>query len=87
MDLTSSLEVNFGARQGPAKFTNKVKKLGKFFYHKMQKLGKIQSLGSYLKFRGQNLGYLSPLFWGQNLGLQQECQRQILGPSAPDLLI
>ena len=30
---------------------------------------RVPILGSYLKFKGQNLGYLSPVFWRQNLGL------------------
>ena len=38
---------------------------------------KVPSSGSYLKFRVQNLGYLSPM------GLQQEFQKQILGQSPP----
>ena len=37
MDLTSSLEANL--EQGPAKFTKKTGKIGKFCYHKTQKLG------------------------------------------------
>ena len=39
-------------------------------YHKRQKLRQNpqkEILESYLKFKGQNLGYLSPLFWRQNL--------------------
>ena len=49
--------------------------------------GKIPVLGSNLKFRGQNSDIYHLSFWRQNLGLQQEFQRQILGPSPPDLLI
>ena len=49
---------------------------------------KIPILESYLKFRGQNLGYLSLIFLEAKFGVQQEFQRQSLGPSPPpDCLI
>ena len=45
-------------------------------------------LGLYLKFKGQNLGYLSPIFLEAKSGLRHEFQRQNLGPTPfPDLLI
>ena len=49
----------------------------------MQSWRKVPILGSYLnsKFRGQNLGICHLYSWRQNLGLQQEFQRQVLGPS------
>ena len=49
--------------QGPAKFKEK---FGKFCHHKMQKLGESSNFGViYMKFRGQNLGYLSHIFGGK----------------------
>ena len=48
---------------------------------------KVPILVSYPKFRGQNLGYLSLIFLEAKFWLQQEFQRQILGPSPSDLLI
>ena len=50
---------------------NKRKNLGSsvtIIRHKS--LGKIPILGSYLKFRGQNLGYLSPIFLEANFGAE-----------------
>ena len=37
--------------------------------------------GSYLKFKGQNLGYLSPIILEAKFGALTEFQRQILRPS------
>ena len=59
LDLASSLEAKFGAR-----FSQE--NIGEFCYYNTQKLGKESQfwghLGLYLKFKGQNLGYLSPIF-------------------------
>ena len=79
---------------------NKRKNLESSVTKRHKSWGKVSILGSYLKFRGQNLGYLSFIFLEaelglqqefqrQNLGLQQEFQRQTLEPSPPppDLLI
>ena len=93
LDLASSLEAKFGARfsqvyQIRGKIWGvlslqdaKIGKESKFWGH----------LGLYLKFKRQNLGYLSPICLGYlspiNLGLRPEFQRQNLGPSPPDLLI
>ena len=66
---------------------NKRKNLGSSVTTRRKSWEKVPILGSYLKFRGQSLRYLSLTFWKQNLGLQQEFQRQILGPSPPDHLI
>ena len=46
---------------------------------------KIPVLGSYLKFRGQNLGYLSPIFLEAKFGAQKRileanCEAKPLGP-------
>ena len=68
MDLTSSLEAKFGARSGQV---HQIR--GKTWevllpQDKTQKLGKIPILGSNLKFRGQNLGHLSPIFLEAKFG-------------------
>ena len=85
-DLASILETKFGARSpnkkqnlggcGTTRGKNWDRNLGKRFTTLI--------LGSYLKFKGQNLGNMS---WRQNLGFWHEFQRQSLGPSPPDLLI
>ena len=54
--------------QGPAKFIKYEEKFGKFCHHKKQKLRKDPIWGSYLKFRGQNLGYLSFIFFEAKFG-------------------
>ena len=85
--LTSGLEAKFGVRSGQV---HKIRgKIWEVLSPKDTKVGKkYQFWGQYLKFRGQNLGYLSFIFSEGNLGLQQEFQRQNLGPSPPpDLLI
>ena len=80
MDLTSSLEEKFGARSGKA---HQEEKLGKFCYHKMQKLGKIPILGSDLKFRGQNLRYLSPIFLEAKFGAPTRISDANFGAKPP----
>ena len=62
---------------------NKRKNLGSSVTKRHKSWEKVPILGSYLKFRGQNLGYLSFIFLEANLGPQQEFQRQNLGPSPP----
>ena len=57
---------------------NKKKNLGRSVTKRRKSWEKVPILGSYLKFRGQNLGYLSFIFLEANLGLQQEFN---LGPS------
>ena len=83
LDLASSLEKMFGARS-PNK-TKKEEKLGKFWQHKRQKLGKNAENTPPIRIQGdlphrfgvtseiqkakrQNLRYLLPTFWRQNLG-------------------
>ena len=80
--LTSGLEAKFGVRSGQV---HKIRgKIWEVLSPKDTKVGKkYQFWGQYLKFRGQNLGYLSFIFLKANLGLQQEFQRQNLGPSPP----
>ena len=63
--------------------TNKKKNLGSSVTTRCKSWGKVPILGSYLKFRGKIWGICHLYFWRQNLGLQQEFQRQILGPSPP----
>ena len=80
--LTSGLEAKFGVRSGQVH--NIRGKIWEVLSPKDTKVGKkYQFWGQYLKFRGQNLGYLSFIFLEANLGLQQEFQRQNLGPSPP----
>ena len=74
--------------QDPAKFTKSGEKFGKFCHHKTQKLGKSPNFGVISEIqRAKFWGICHLYFWRQNLGLQQEFQRQILGPSPPDLQI
>ena len=78
LDLTSSLEAKFGARSDQLH-----QKLGKFCYYKMQKLGEIPVLGTNLKFRRQNLGYLSPLFFEVKFGAPTRILEGNFGGKAP----
>ena len=93
MDLTSSLEAKFGARSGLV-HQIKEKTWEVLLITRHSSWGKIPILGSNLKFRGQNLGYLSPIFLEAKFGApiricpvskSEEFQRQILGqaPSPP----
>ena len=54
LDLTSNLEAKFGARSG--QFHQIREKIWEVL---SPQNAKVPILGSYLKFRGQNLGYLS----------------------------
>ena len=49
--------------------------------------GKISILESNLKFRGQNLGYLSPIFLEAKFGAPTRISEANLGAKSPDLLI
>ena len=85
LDLTSSLEAKFGARLSQV---HQIRgKIWEVLSPQDTKFGKESQfwghLGLYVKFKGQNLGYLSPIFCRQNLGLRHEFQGQILGPSPP----
>ena len=93
MDLTSSLEAKFGAR-----FCEVHQIRGKFWESLLPQDAKVWKesqfwghLWLYLKFKGQNLGYLSPIrlytFGGKIWGSYINFKRQILGPSLPDLLM
>ena len=60
MDLKSSLEAKFGVRSGQVRQIRG--KTWEVLLPQDAKVGKkIPMLGSSLKFRGQNLGYLSPI--------------------------
>ena len=83
LDLTSSLEAKFGVRSGQV---HQIRgKIWEVLLPQDTKVGKNPILGSYLKFRGQIWGICHLYFWRQKLGLQQEFQRQILGPSPPPI--
>ena len=67
LDLTSSLEAKFGARSGQV---HQIRgKTWEALLPQDAKVGKKNPiLGSYLKFRGQNLGYLSLIFFEAKFG-------------------
>ena len=82
-----------GGREGPhIKFGDKIwgkvqpnspdkrKNLGSSVTIRHKSWAKIPILGSYLNSEGKIWGICHIYFWRQNLGLQQEFQRQILGP-------
>ena len=48
---------------------------------------KVPILGSYLKFRGQNLGYMSLIFLEAKFGVPTRISEANFGAKAPDLLI
>ena len=83
LDLTSGLEAKFGARF--VKVHQIKGKLGKFCYHKTQKLGRIPILGSYLKLKRQNLEYLSPIFLKAKFGAPTRISEGNFGAKPPDL--
>ena len=61
MDLTSSLEAKFGVRSDQVhQISGKI--LGSSITTRRKSWEKVPILGSYLKFRGQDLGYLPFMF-------------------------
>ena len=85
MDLTSSLEAKFGARFSQV---HQVRgEIWEVLLPQDAEVGKESQfgghLGLHLKFKGQILGYLSPIFLEAKFALLHEFQRQILGPSPP----
>ena len=56
-------------------------------HHKTQKLGKSPNLGSYLKFTGQDLGYLSFIFLEAKFGAPTRISEAKFGAKPPSLLI
>ena len=77
-DLTSSLEAKFGARSAGPSSPNTRKSLGSSVTTRCKSWEKIPILGSNLKFRGQNLGCLSPIFVEAKFGARSA------GPSSPN---
>ena len=69
--------------QGPAKLPNKGKNLGSSVTTKRKSWEKIPILGSYLKFRGQNLGYLSLIFLEAKSGAPTRISEANFGAKPP----
>ena len=84
--LTSGLEAKFGVRSGQV---HKIRgKIWEVLSPKDTEVGKkYQFWGQYLKFRGQNLGYLSFILWRQIWGSTKNFRGKIWGQAPPDLLI
>ena len=66
---------------------DKRKSLGGSVTTRRKSWEKIPILGSYLKFRGQNLGHLSPTFLEAKFGAPARISEANFGTKAPDLLI
>ena len=66
---------------------NKRKSLGSSVTTRRKNWGKVPILGSYLKFRGQNLGYLSFIFLEAKFGAPTRILEAKFGVKPPDLLI
>ena len=65
---------------------NKRKNLGSSVTKRSKSWGKVPILGSYLKFRGQNLGYLSFILEAK-FGAPTRISEAKLGPSPPSDLL
>ena len=85
MDLTSSLEAKFGAR-----FSQVHQIKGKIWEVQLRQDAKVRKesqfwghSGLYLKFKGQNLGYLSPIFLEAKIGAPTGISKAKFGPSRP----
>ena len=66
---------------------SKRKNLGSSVTTRRKSWGKVPILGSYLKFRGQNLGYLSFIFLEAKFGAPTRISEAKFGAKPPDLLI
>ena len=66
---------------------NKRKNLGSSVTKRPNSWEKVPILGSYLKFRGQNLGYLSFIFLEAKFGAPTRISEAKFGAKPPDLLI
>ena len=66
---------------------NRRKNLGSSVTKRRKSWGKVPILGSYLKFRGQNLGYLSFIFLEAKFGAPTRISEAKFGAKPPDLLI
>ena len=85
MDLTSSLEAIFGARSSQL---HQIRgKTWKFLLPQDAKVGKVSQfwghLGLYLKFKGQNLGYLLPIFLEAKFGAPTRLSETNFGTKPP----
>ena len=89
MDLTSSLEAKFGARFSQVKQIRG--KISEVLLPQVVKVGKESQfwlhLGLYLKFKGQNLGYLSPIFFEGKFWAPTGISEANFVAKPPDLLI
>ena len=82
LDLIASLEANFEARSGH--FHQTRRKAWEVLSPQDAKLGKKSPFWGHIwNSQGDIWGNCHQYFWRQNLGLQQEFQRQFLGPSPP----
>ena len=89
MDLTSSSKAKFGARFSQV---HQIRgKIWEVLLPQDAKFGKESQfwrhLGLYLKFKGQNLGYLSPIFLEGKFGAPTRISEANFGAKPPDLLI
>ena len=66
---------------------NKRKHLGSSVITRRKSWGKVPILGSYLKFKGQNLWYLSLIFLEAKFGAPTRISEANFGAKVPDLLI
>ena len=66
---------------------NKGENLGRSVTTRRKSWEKVPSLGSYLKFRGQNLGYLSLIFLEAKFGAPTRISEAKFGAKPPDLQI
>ena len=66
---------------------NKRKNLGSSVTTRRKRWEKVPIFGSYLKFRVQNLGYLSLIFLEAKFGAPTRSSEANFGAKAPDLLI
>ena len=66
---------------------NKRKNLGSSVTKRPNSWEKVPILGSYLRFRGQNLGYLSFIFLEAKFGAPTRISEAKFGAKPPDLLI
>ena len=81
LDLTSSLEAIW-AKVRPSS-PNKRKNLGSSVTTRQKSTEEIPILGSYLKFRGQNLGCLSLIFLEAKFGAPTRISEANFGAKAP----
>ena len=89
LDLTSSLEAKFCCKVLPSS-PNKRKNLGSSVITRRKSWEKVPILGSYLKFRGQNLGCFSLTFLEAKFGAPTRISEANFGakpppPRPPDL--